>query len=129
MQDERSSAMPDQFDRLMGQLDGLPDVTNTKPSTIRTMTPLLGTSQLFIVQTYRQRDIGDTVFLECVDKDGTTRIALPPQVADAISRQRDSLTGKVRSKIAKAVAADRKARGLAPGFMKNRGRGRSKSKG
>ncbi len=117
---EVSSAMPDAFDRLLGSLHGLPDVISTKPSTMRTVTPLLGTSQMFIVQTYRQLERGDTIFLECVSKDGSVRIALPPAVADAIARQRDALTDKSRSRAAKRQAQDRKDRGEVPGFMRKK---------
>ncbi len=117
--DQPSPAMPDAFDRLLGSLDGLPDVTHTKPSTMRTITPLLGTSQMFIVQTYRQTNKGDTIFLEAVSKDGSIRLAIPPAVSDAIARQRDALTGKVRSKVGKASAQARKDRGELPGFMKH----------
>jgi hypothetical protein len=120
MNDETSREMPDAFDRLLGSLHGLPDVSSTKPSTMRTITPLLGTSQMFIVQTYRQRDRGDTIFLECVSKDESIRIALPPAVSEAIARQRDALTGKSRSKAAKATAQARKDRGELPGFMKRK---------
>jgi hypothetical protein len=129
MEETMSAAMPDAFDRLLGQLHGLPDVTNTKPSTLRTLTPLLGTSQMYIVQTYRQQ-VGkedgettrarDTIFLECVSKDGSVRLAIPPPVADAIARQRESLTGKVRSKTGKRIAEERKARGEVPGFMRGK---------
>jgi hypothetical protein len=112
--------LPDSFDRLLGALHGLPDITSTKPSTVRTVTPLVGTSELFIVQTYRQRDIGDTLFLERVSKEGTIRIAVPPAVCDAIARQRDTLTGKSRSKASQATAQARKERGELPGFMKHR---------
>ena len=118
MPDDYSPPMPDAFDRLLGALHGLPDVTSTKPATMRAITPLLGTSQMYIVQTYRQRDKGDTIFLECVSKQGTVRLAIPASVADAIARQRDALTAKVRSKAAKANAQARKDRGELPGFMK-----------
>ena len=37
-----------------------------------------------------------------------------------IARQYDALTGKSRSKAARATAADRKARGIVPGFQKHR---------
>jgi len=37
---------------------------------------------------------------------------------DVIARQRDALSGKSRSKAAKANAMDRKARGIEPGFKK-----------
>lgn len=124
--DVPSGNLPDAYDRLLGSLHGLPDVTSTKPSTIRNVTPILGTSELFTIQTYRQRERGDTIFLECVSKDGFVRLALPPSVADAISRQRDALTGKVRSKIGKATAQARKDRGELPGFMKNSGQRKKK---
>jgi hypothetical protein len=118
--DQASPQMPDDFDRLLGSLHGLPDVTLTKPSTMRTMTPLLGTSQMFIVQTYRQRDRGDTIFLECVSKDGSTRIALPAAVADAIARQRESLNTKSRRRGGQAAAALRKERGDPPPFQRKK---------
>lgn len=109
---------PDSFDRMMGALHGLPDVASSKPSTVRAVTPLTGNSELYIVQTYRQRDLGDTIFVECVREGGTVRMAIPPAVALAIARQRDALTGKCRSRAAKQVAQDRKDRGELPGFMK-----------
>jgi len=126
--DQPSSMMPDEFDRLLGSLHGLPDVTATKPSTMRTITPILGTSQMFNVQTYRQRERGDTIFLECASKAGLIRLALPPAVADAIARQRDALTGRSRSKAAKAVAQARKERGELPGFMRKKAAGRKGGK-
>jgi hypothetical protein len=111
---------PDVFDRLLGALHGLPDVATTKPATVRAVVPMVGASQLYIVQTFRQRETGDTIFLECVSQNGTVRIAIPPQVSDAIARQRDVLTGKTRSKAAKTVAQARKDRGELPGFLKHR---------
>ena len=116
-------SLPDKFDRAMGSLVGIPDVIHTQPTTVRASTPIVGSAQTFIVQTFRQRDedkSGDTVFLEYVDEKGTVRIVLPPAVTKVIARQRDSLTDRARSKAAKAVAEDRKARGIVPGFMKNR---------
>jgi hypothetical protein len=110
----------DKFDRMMGALVGLPDVTKTLPSTITCQSPLIGEAQTFIVQTFRQREVGDTIFLQYVDGTGSVRIAIPPQAADAICRQRDALTLKVRKRIAKDAAAARKARGELPGFMKGR---------
>ncbi len=54
---------------------------------------------------------------------GVTRLALPPRVADAISRQRDTLSAKSRSRAAKALAQARKDRGELPGFMRKSVRG------
>jgi hypothetical protein len=110
----------DSFDRMLGALHGIPDVASTKPSTIRAAIPMLGSSQLFIVQTFRQREVGDTIFLEYVSRETTTRIAIPPSVSDAIARQRDALTSKSRSKAATATAQARKDRGELPGFMGKR---------
>jgi len=119
-QDTDGPAVLDPFDRLIGNLEGLPDVTKTKPSTIRTTQPLIGSSETFIITTFRQRDRGDTIFIECIKADGSFRLAIPPRVAEAIARQREALTDKVRSKSAKAVAAERKARGKHPAFLVNR---------
>ncbi len=113
-------AMLDNFDRLIGSLEGLPDVTKTKPSTIRTTQPLIGSSEMFIVTTFRQRDRGDTIFIECIKAEGSFRLAIPPRVAETIARQREALTDKVRSKSARAVAAERKARGEPPAFVAKR---------
>ncbi len=112
--EKRPSGLPDVFDRLLGGLQGLPDVVHTKPATIRAMVPILGSAQTFIVQTYRQREQGDTIFLECVSADGSLRLATPPKIADAIARQREALTDKARSKAAKAIAQERKERGEKP---------------
>lgn len=60
------------------------------------------------------------IFLEYIGREGSLRLALPPVVADAIARQRDALTDKSRSQAARAVAADRKARGIKPDFTKKK---------
>ncbi len=116
--DDNTQAGPSPFDRVMGSLHGLPDVAQTKASTLRVV-PAFGIgAQLYVVQTFRQTDVGDTIFLEHVSEQGTTRIVIPPSVSSAIARQRDQLTTKVRSKAAKKNAQDRKDRGELPGFMK-----------
>jgi hypothetical protein len=109
-----------EFDRILASLNGLPDVTHTAPSTIRTV-DFIGTSHTFVITTYRMRDRGDTVFLETISGDDRAlRLVIPPAVADAIVRQRDALTTKVRRRIGKASAEARKARGEQPGFMKHK---------
>jgi hypothetical protein len=113
-----SPEMPDLFDRLLGSLHGLPDVAHTRPATVRVITPLLGNSETFIVQTYRQAEQGDTIFLERSNRDGSLRIAIPAKVADVIARQRDALAAKARSRAAKRVAQERKDRGETPAFLR-----------
>jgi hypothetical protein len=110
----------DKFDRLMGALVNLPDVAHTKPSTVVAVSPLIGEPQTFVIQTFRQREVGDHVFVQYMDAGGMVRLAIPPAAAEAIARQRDSLTTKVRRRIGKDQAAARKARGEVPGFMRKK---------
>jgi hypothetical protein len=131
---EESGLMPDAFDRKMSNFTGLPGVIHVKPSTIPVVDPVLGTSTTFIVSTYRKRDeherngkvvvkSEDYIFLQVVSgRTGVVRVVIPPAVADAIARHRDTLSARSRSTSAKAVAAERKARGEVPGFMKGRKR-------
>ena len=119
MIERHSPDMPDAYDRALAALHDLPDVTRTKPTTQRVVPPLgVGGTQVFIVQTYRQAERGDTIFLEVAGSTGAIRIVIPPAVSNTIARQRDALTGKVRSKAARAVAADRKAQGIQPAFLR-----------
>lgn len=114
------SKLGDVFDRTIRSLSGLPDIVQTNPSTVRALTPILDLAQTFIIQTFRHRERGDTIFVEFIGAEGSFRLALPPVVADAIARQRDAVTDKSRSKAARAVAADRKARGIEPAFLKKK---------
>jgi len=109
----------DIFDRTIGVLDGLPDVAHSKVA-VKRVIPVLGVggTQLYVVQTFRQKDQGDTIFLEHVSETGTVRLVIPPQVSAVIARQREQLTTKTRSKAAKAVAQARKERGEVPAFLK-----------
>jgi hypothetical protein len=117
----------DAFDRAIGVLHGLPDCTFTKTSVTRVVPPFgVGGTQLYVVQTYRQKEQGDTIFLEHVSESGTVRLVIPPQVAAVIARQREQLTAKTRSKAAKAVAQGRKERGEVPAFLKSKRKPTSK---
>ena len=118
----------DKFDRMLGALHDLPDVTRTKPSTVVCTIPIIGASQTFIIQTLRQREQGDTIFLQYVDDTGSVRIAIPPAAAEAIARQRDSLTTKVRKRVGKEQAQARKARGEVPGFLRKKKKKQRKEK-
>lgn len=133
MADQQEYQTVDAFDRQLGQLTGLPDSNHTKATTI-VISNMVETAT-YIVQTYRVRDkgestvsrlnsqiIGDTIFVQRVDKEGADRLALPPRVAEAIARQRDALTDKSRSAAAKTVAAERKAAGIQPAFLKTKKR-------
>jgi hypothetical protein len=108
------------FDRVVGGLDGLPDVRHTKPTTIASVLPMLGNMQTFVVQTYRQRDVGDTILLQFIDGDGGDRIVIPPKVAEAIARQRDALTKAGRRAAGRASAEAAKAAGREPAFLRKK---------
>jgi hypothetical protein len=115
----------DAFDRLIGSLSGLPGVVHSREATITIAT--IVESSTFIVQTYRLPELGDTIFLQRVDRNGAVRIAIPPKVAEAIARQRDSLSTQRRRVVGQAqaprlrqLAAERKAAGIEPAFMKKR---------
>lgn len=122
MQETAQYKTIDKFDRMLGALHELPDVTATKPTTVVCASPIIGSAQTFIIQTLRQRDQGDTIFLQYVDDAGSIRIAIPPAAASAIARQHDALTTKVRKRVAREQAQERKARGEVPAFMKGKKR-------
>lgn len=116
--EDRSDSTVPLFDRVMGSLTGLPDVAHTSQTNIRLVPEFgIGTTT-YVLQTFRQRDSGDTIFLEVYSDQEHTRLVIPPKVAAAIARHRDQLTAKVRSRAAKTVAEDRKSRGEMPAFMK-----------
>jgi hypothetical protein len=115
----------DPFDHTLAALIGRPDVVSTKPSTKQIVPPLgIGGVATFNVRTFRELVDGqasrDAIFLECYDAKGATRLMLPPEVADVIARQREALTAKSKSRASRKTAADRKARGEAPAFLKGR---------
>ena len=79
-----SPGMPDEYDRLLVSLDGLPHVMHTKPSTIDVV-PMLGVrgSTTFILHTVRQQGRGGLVFLRAVGPGGWSfRIVLAPAVTE-----------------------------------------------
>ena len=113
--------MPDEYivkkyDRIRGGMEGV--ALFTKPSTIKNVQNITGESETFVIETCRHAEMGDFIFVEMVDRDGVTRVALPPKAADAIASQRESLTARRRSIASKATAKARKDRGEVPAFMK-----------
>lgn len=114
----------DPFDRILGALHGLPDVVATRQATVRALTPLVGTSETFIIQTMRQRIDDarsmDTIFIEFIGRDRSLRLVLPAGVADVIARQRDQLSTLNRRKSARRLANERKEAGIVPGFLKHK---------
>jgi lysophospholipase L1-like esterase len=114
------------YDRVFRSLHDRPDVTMSRPTTIQTISPILELTQTFVVQTARAKDDErggrDTIFVQYVGNDGSFRVALPPEVADVIARQRGSVTSKNRKTAARQEAARRKAAGIVPGFLNGKKR-------
>jgi len=88
----------------------------TQPTTIKHVN-FAGKAESFIIQTARHES-GDTIFIECLDETGTTRIPLPPRVAKVIHSHYAALTRRSRKRAASIQADKRKAEGIEPGFMK-----------
>jgi hypothetical protein len=106
------------YDRLYG---GLQDVSLfTKPSTVKTVQPMTGKTDTFVIQTCRHEENGDYIFIECMDETGVVRLALPPKVASLIASQREALTKRRRSISSRAAMRNRMAAGEVIGFQKKR---------
>lgn len=101
------------------QRAGLQDVALwTKPSTVQVQ-DFTGRAETFVVVTARYEDKGDYIFIERSDEE-LVRICLPPKVADLIARQRESLTTRRRRIAGQKRAAENKAAGIVPGFMRGK---------
>lgn len=118
MSENRSEAMPDEFDRMLGVLS---DVSrSTQDSTIPVIPPLgVGGTMKFIIRTVRHEG-RDHLFIEMIGRGKAFREYFPPEVTATIARQRDALTRRGRKAAARQAAATRKARGIEPGFLKSR---------
>jgi len=46
------------------------------------------------VETARHEELGDYIFIECMDEAGVVRLCLPPRVANAIAKCQCSAAGK-----------------------------------
>jgi len=105
------------YDRLRGGLEGV--ALFTRQSTIRNIQNITGRAETFIIETGRH-ELGDFIFIECLDEGQPVRLALPPRAANIIASQRESLTRRARSIAGKAQAKSRMERGEVPGFLRKR---------
>jgi hypothetical protein len=112
-----SQALPtDSFNRNFDALVGHPGGAHTQPAVVKD-TDFYGNSTDYIVQTVKWEG-GETVFLTIVGVEGHQRIILPPKVLAVVARQKDSVQTQVRRRHGKRLAAERKAAGIAPAFLK-----------
>lgn len=107
-----SESASQRFDRIIGGLHGLPGVKSTRPTTVRSILPLANEATTHIVQTMRLEDGSFVVFIETMDAQGHVRLVLPDKVAQAVYRQRSSLTDRStpESRARKAAKAARDRR-------------------
>jgi hypothetical protein len=56
------------YDRTRGRLQDI--ALFTKPSTIKNVQTITGQTETFVIETCRTEDLGDFIFVECVDVDG-----------------------------------------------------------
>lgn len=108
------------YDRLMAALNGLPDTAKSRATTVRVIQPILGNVETFIIQTFRQREEGDTIFVEHTGPEGYERYYLPPSVVDVLMRHRDQLETQNRRRVGRRLAEERMAAGIKP-FQKGGG--------
>lgn len=105
----------DAFDKLLSRLVGLPNGAHVQPAVVQSI-DFYGNTTSFMIQTVRTEE-GATAFITQVNAEGSARYILPPNVLAALDRQRDALTTKIRRRHGKRIAEERKAAGIAPGFM------------
>lgn len=104
------------YDAAMAKLDGAQGVTKSKESTVRTM-PLWGIeggSEMWVVQTVRQADVGEFIFVDHITDAGSERLVLPPEISAVLYRQRDAVSAKHRSAVSRATMQQRMAEGFVP---------------
>lgn len=118
----------DAFDLAFGQLDGLPDTLRTQQATVTATTPIVGHAETFIVQTVRQVEVGDTVFLQVLSAARSLRLVIPPRVMATLARQRDSLDAKRRVAGARKAVQTKRDKGQRIGNPEALKRARAKRK-
>lgn len=118
---EPSGLLPrDAFSKAFAELSGHPGGAHTQPTVVK-LVDAYGNATDYIVQTVKWAQ-GETVFVTIVEADATKRVMLPPKVLDTIVRQREAVQTTVRRRHGRRIAAERKAQGLQPGFMKAKAR-------
>lgn len=109
--DETVKLPRDQFSQRLRELSNHPEAV-TRESVVN-ITDDYGNLTTWIVTSFRH-DGRVTLFLQRNTSDGGDRWVLPPQVTDAIHRQRSSAVSVNRRKGAVKGAATRKAAGFTP---------------
>jgi len=130
--DDRSSALGDDFDRVVRNLEGVPDSVRTGVTTERVLSPVINIAQDWTIQTIRQKEIGDWILLTRGSGDKYLRLAIPPQITRVIARQYDQVSTKNRKRGARQAMETRRAAGHDPAKVLEKARaarGKKRRKG
>jgi hypothetical protein len=107
---ERESIIPtDLFSRTQRQLRDNPGALSSA-STINA-TDFYGNTETWVVETFRQEDGRELVFIQRNSSTGGERWVLPVEVTAALARHRDQLAARVRRRAGHRLVAQRKERG------------------
>ena len=115
------------YDHIRGDLEVQKNcgmVAFSKPHPVRHV-DLRGWVEMYIVETARHVEKGDTLLIECIDdsEGSKIRLALPASVVKAIIRQQATVEKKalkIRKRLASEKMKARMAEGWVPGFMRKK---------
>ena len=119
--DTPSGNMPNQFDRMLGEFDGLPNSLKTDERVIRALPHFgIGGSTTYLLSTIRRPDekdrMQDWIFMQVVRAgEPVIQLVLPPAVTNAIASQRDALTSRSRRSGARRAVETKRERGIPVG--------------
>lgn len=86
-----SEAITDPFDRVLGDLTGLPGHLYSRPATVATTIPILGSAQTYVIRTIRTPENRYIGFIELIEANRSMRLVIPTKAMAALYRQRDAL--------------------------------------
>ena len=104
------------YDRQRGALTGV--AVFAKPTTIKHVEDVTGFATTWVVEVGRHHELGHFAFVEMLDGNAVTKMALPPKVIAAIIRQQATILKMLQRRSGKEQAKTRKAAGLLPAFVK-----------
>jgi hypothetical protein len=81
----------DPFDRVLGDLTGLPGHLYSRPTTVATTIPILGNAQTYVIRTIRTPENRYIGFIELIEANRSMRLVVPSKAMAALYRQRESL--------------------------------------
>lgn len=104
-----AEALADPFDRILGDLTGLPGHLYSRPATVATVLPIIGNAQTYVVRTIRTPENRYIGFVEMIEAKGMIRLVIPSKAMAALYRQRDSLATRRNREVGKEKWERRKA--------------------